>query len=737
MYISRDMIRIVISIIAVFSSLILVGQYGIVDHWESAATVTDDWKYHVGTSAPSANWKEESFNDASWSTGKGGFGYGYSNLTTSVPTTRSLYLRKSFSISDFTKIVGALLVYDYDASMVAYINGYEFRRHNIGSAFNEPAHNDVGDSERKARLAEGKPYNEYVLRDFQVKNRFKNGNNVIAIQIHASSTMPTSLAGFFNFFIGFSDTTKQLDPTPSWFKEPPMYAEFSTLPIIRLTSSRMNDSLKIPGKMEITWNGKGKTQRFDAPPNYYDGHVAVKYRGNSTLEFPKKSIRVETQDSLGNNLNREMFGMPRENDWILYAPYTDKSLLRNYVVYDLARKMLEWAPRTQLVELFHNGYYLGVYIFMEKVKRDKNRVNIHRMKKTDTLGNALSGGYMTKVDWPEAGDPALFTIRHNTDYPLYRKTTFEHVEPEIDSLHPKQKAYIEKFYHDFEASMLKDDFADEKSGYKKFANVESFVDYMFYNEISKDIDSYRFSTYFYKNHIIHDGLMHMGPAWDYNLGFGNVDFGTEEAEKPVNWMFDKGGTRLWWFARLMEDPNFEEMFNCRWKYYRENKGVISKEYQYAVIDKAVAEMAEAADRNHYHWKTLGRYVWPNFFVGETYQQEIDFLKNWISERIDWIDENIPGECQFPVVVEEIPELPTNGVKLFPNPASDQFKVVARKELQSISVFDINGKQVLDFSNLNSNSFQIQTLSLNTGVYFVKTKLLNESGVPVVNKLVIQ
>ena len=107
--------------------------------------------------------------------------------------------------------------------------------------------------------------------------------------------------------------------------------------------------------------------------------MGIKTRGNSTHEFPKKSIRVETRDSAGNNLNLKLFGFPSENDWVLYAPYTDKSFTAElcYVQYCM-ETCWNGHQGTQLVEVMHNGYYLGVYVFMEKIKVDKNRVDIQR-----------------------------------------------------------------------------------------------------------------------------------------------------------------------------------------------------------------------------------------------------------------------------------------------------------------------------------------------------------------------
>ncbi len=726
MYFSWKMLnKFYLFVFTLLASSTVLGQYGKVDHWETAIFASEEWRYHVGTTEPDTNWRERTFDHSAWSVGKGGLGFGYSNLKTVIPTSRSLFLRKTFTISDISKIEAAILLFDYDASFVAYINGYEFRRVNIGKAWDKTRHSEVADLERKAQLVDNGSYEEYILKDFQLNNRIINGDNVLAIQVHGNSTMPIRLAAFFNLLFGMEDDSTQFSPAPSWYSPPPMYAEYSTLPIVRITSPRLNDSLKIPGAMEITWHGKGEKHYFDEAPNHYNGPITIKNRGNSTLEFPKKSMRIETQDSSGENLNMRLLGLPSENDWVLYAPYTDKSLLRNYVMYDIARNMLEWAPRTQLCEVFHNGYYLGVYVFTEKIKRDRNRVNIRELRKKDTTGNFISGGYMTKVDWQYGANPAAFTLSHNTSYQYYSDITFEHVYPEVDSLHPKQKQYIEDFYFKFQENLLSDSYTDLNVGYRQFVSTASFADYMILNELSKDIDSYRYSTYFYKNHVIDDGLIHLGPAWDYNLGFGNVDFGTEGAQFPIKWMYNKEGSRIWWFARLLEDPNFAEILNCRWNYYRSSRGTISKNYQFSLIDDAIAEMGEAVTRNHYHWKTLGRYVWPNNFVGETYQEEIDFLKKWIEERIAWIDINVPGDCNTPVNVNEIKEFEEDGLLVFPNPATSQVQIVSEERMSNLELFDISGQSVFEMELNDEFQVFISADELNTGLYFLQ--ITTETG----------
>ena len=166
--------------------------------------------------------------------------------------------------------------------------------------------------------------------------------------------------------------------------------------------------------------------------------------------------------------------------------------------------------------------------------------------------------------------------------------------------------------------------------------------------------------------------------------------------------------------------------------YYTQEGISVKEEQ-KVIDDAIAEMGEAVTRNHYHWQTLGRYVWPNFFVGDTYEEEIDYLKNWIGERIDWIDINIPGECNMPVTVKEIEPLVAGRIKVFPNPASNQITIAALEQITNLTLVDMNGRTILELNDLRGHSQILSIANLTPGIYFIQADL--ENGSRVVEKVV--
>jgi len=183
-----------------------------------------------------------------------------------------------------------------------------------------------------------------------------------------------------------------------------MYAQdtltTSKLPIIFINTNgqQIPDEERIVVDMGIIYNGVGNINHIDDRFNNYDGKVSIETRGSSSQAYPKKSYSFETQDEDGNNLNVSLIDLPAENDWVLYAPYCDKSLMRNVLTYDLSREFGHYAPRTKFCELVLNNEYIGVYVLIEKIKRDDNRVAISELGATDTVGNNVTGGYIIKRD---------------------------------------------------------------------------------------------------------------------------------------------------------------------------------------------------------------------------------------------------------------------------------------------------------------------------------------------------
>ena len=371
----------------------------------------------------------------------------------------------------------------------------------------------------------------------------------------------------------------------------------------------------------------------------YNGGMGIEIRGSTSQRFPKKSYGFETHDSDNEDLDVSLLGMPEEEDWILYAPFTDKSLVRNKLIYDLSENMDRYASRTRFVEVSVNSFYRGVYVFMEKLKRDDNRIDINKLKDDENSGEDLTGGYILKIDRADDSFSSNFPPNNAS---AGQKINFEYDDPDIDDITDEQKDYIGNYMNDFETALASDEFTDGSTGYVSYIDVPSFIDFFILNELSNNVDGYRLSTWITKDK---NEKLKMGPIWDYNLAFGNADYCSGGATNVWAYKFnercsdDDYLTPFWW-ERLLEDPNFVSQLQERWDFLRLD--VLSKETINSQIDSYTTLLNEAGavENNFNKWQILGQYIPPNNQVGDSHSEEIDILKSWIDDRLLWLDSAI-------------------------------------------------------------------------------------------------
>lgn len=381
--------------------------------------------------------------------------------------------------------------------------------------------------------------------------------------------------------------------------------------------------------------GAGSIPPSLTDPPVWSGQGAVHLRGNSSMNYDKKQYALETRDADGADIDIAPFGLPEEEDWILQGPYSDKTLMRNHLMYHWARAIGRYAPRTHFVELYLEDSggvldaddYRGVYVFMEKVKRDSNRVDVASLSATDSTEPAVSGGYLLKRDWLEGREltTALYQDALVLEYPDYDEITSE------------QWSYLEGYLNDFEASLARED-----GSYTSHADLDSFVDHMLMMELSRNVDAYVLSTWMHKDR---DGLLTMGPIWDFNGSLGNADyFASWEIE---GWHYDNpefpadNPRGFDWYAQMLKDEVYRQRLSERWLQHRSDAW--SDAALIADIDATAMLLEEAAARNFERWPVLGEYVWPNDFGAverTSYAEEVDYLKTWLLARAAWIDQEL-------------------------------------------------------------------------------------------------
>ena len=331
----------------------------------------------------------------------------------------------------------------------------------------------------------------------------------------------------------------------------------------------------------------------------YDGPIGIKLRGNSSLGFNQKKYTIELRDDQGKELDAELFGMPAHSDWVLLAPYNDVSAVRDPLAFQLWRDMGHWAPRTRMVEVTVDGDYRGIYILCEAIKRGKERVNIDKMKKSNTAGRDVTGGYLLRIDTFN-DDDATFTSK----VPgigkgiMSSEVIWSCIYPKKKKLQPEQFAYIQNYIDTVEQVIQSEGFADPVKGYARYIDVPSFVDYFIHTELSLNADGYKRSAYFYKERQNADGTggkLVAGPVWDYNLAYGNCNFAN--ANNLEAWCFEGASNNptpaLW--QRLLQDPAFRTAVKQRYKALR--KGVLSLKSLNAYIDGHARLLAPYLDRH--------------------------------------------------------------------------------------------------------------------------------------------
>jgi subtilisin-like proprotein convertase family protein len=508
----------------------------------------------------------------------------------------------------------------------------------------------------------------------------------------------------------------------------PYEFDSSNLPIVIIDTHEqmIPDDPKISVDLSIIDNGPGIRNFLNDTPSFTH-NTGIEIRGSSSQMFPKKSYGFETWDALNNSIDTTILGMPSESDWILNANYTDKTFCRNVLTYQIWTNLGHYGTRYRFCELIINGTYKGIYVLSEKIKRDKNRVDISKLKPDENSGDAVTGGYIIKIDKSTGSGGAGWTSdypppAHNNGQYIY----FLYEYPKDADITVPQQQYIQNYVATFESALNGELFADTAVGFRKYADEGTFLDYFIVNELSKNVDAYRLSTFMNKDRDSNGGKLKMGPVWDYDIAWHNANYcGGDEL---TGWAYqfpcpDDFWQIPFWWSRLMQDTLFRDHLKCRWLYLRGN--VLSNASLDQYVDSIAGLLNEAQQRNFTVWPILGIYVWPNPFpYAATYVEEIVNLKTWIHQRLNWIDLSLPGTCE----TVGLPRKSLNVTELlvFPIPCKDELNL--RYSLSGNArvyweITDEVGRTLQNKQNVTQNAgiyaSQINTSRLMPGVYLFK------------------
>ncbi|MGL5152319.1 MAG: CotH kinase family protein [Clostridium sp.] len=462
------------------------------------------------------------------------------------------------------------------------------------------------------------------------------------------------IAIFFLSILNYGDNKKVVEEIITTPKE----SEFN-LPIVVINTNgnKIEDDSQIIGDFSL--------KNIE---NEINSKINIKLRGSSSKTYPKKQYGFEFINDNGKEKDIRVLGMSNDSDWILNGPFADKSLIRNYLAYNITGNFMKYSPRVRYCEVFilENGEteitkdsYKGVYLITEKIKRNDQRVDIEksnkRMKETS---------FIVVRDRVKAGD--MFYRNYGSETYLSDNKIVNNYPKEPTEI---QEKYITKTISEFERVLYSERFKSKEEGYINHIDEESFINYYIVNEFFKNTDSGIFSTYFYRDL---GGKIVAGPIWDFNASLGNYELGDIKYNDPTGFYM----AQTPWFSRLLQDPSFVANVNLQYTSLR--KSFLSDEYLLNFIDETIQILGSAIKRNYERWPfqlsnqesyfrthpdilskfngdtvLLNEYMInnPTKFVNteqmaKNYEEEITMLRNFIIKRGEWMDENIRSLYKF-------------------------------------------------------------------------------------------
>jgi NOL1/NOP2/fmu family ribosome biogenesis protein len=382
--------------------------------------------------------------------------------------------------------------------------------------------------------------------------------------------------------------------------------EFTGLPILYVNTS----GVAIDSKEDYV-EGVSSIVGGTNYPSFQDLEMKIKGRGNSTWWqggiWGKKPYQIKFGDKT------EVLNMPKDKKWVLLAELSDKSLIRNKIAREIANiSRFDYVPQAEYSEVFINEQHVGTYLIGQKVEESKNRVNIG-----DT-------GYLIEIDTDANGrietDDVYF--RSSQWSSRYEDGVFNIKEPSLE-YDSEEFNLIKDHVNDFEEALFGNNFKDPDLGYRSFIDLPSFIDWFLVNEISKNQDARSYSSIYF-NYIPGEKIK-MGPVWDFDLAFGNVDY--SNAENPEGFWIKEN----LWFKRMFEDPYFSDLVNTRFNYYENNlSSILSK------VDEFENYLSKSQKKNFEIWDILSKDVWPIPVKYDTHREYVEYLKNWIDTRMLWL-----------------------------------------------------------------------------------------------------
>ena len=371
------------------------------------------------------------------------------------------------------------------------------------------------------------------------------------------------------------------------------------------------------------YDREGELNKLSSQP-VLESKINIRVRGNSSRTFDKVGYLFKFTDDAGMERKLEVMGMEKDSTWVLHGPYLDKTLMRNYMWYNLAGQIMEWAPDVRYCEVFLDHEYQGLYVMAEQISMGEGRIE---MTKYDGKSNISS--YIVCADRESVNDVQY--LDNFTSYALRINGKLEVKYPGASRITPELTEYISRDFSRFEKALYSFDYDTARYGYQNYIDVDSFVDYFIINEVTQNTDAGLYSTYFYKDV---SGKLKMC-VWDFNNCCDNYI----EDQTPMAGFFMQN--RPWYFM-LCKDEAFMEKVITR--YHQLRKGILSEEAVESYIAGVQSYLGPAIERNFEKW---GYSFLPEkdlLYEDErkigSYEAAVEQYETRLVRRMRWMDEHI-------------------------------------------------------------------------------------------------
>lgn len=442
---------------------------------------------------------------------------------------------------------------------------------------------------------------------------------------------------------------------------------------------RITTALPVDNKTD--WRSGNMTiDASSGTPGLYNGPVEIRGRGNSTWNFEKKPYRIK----FPNKTN--FLGMPANaKNWVLLANYADKSLLRNALAFEVSKFIgMPFSCSYRFVDVYLNENFLGNYLLTDQVETGNDRINLSGGTNTET-----SEGFFVEADSFASNET------ETSWFTTSRGMKFTIKDPKDDEITPIQSAAVISYIQEFEDKLFSDNFKEQQNGYKSKTDYTSLVNWYLACEITGNTDSF-WSTYMYKK--INEDKLYFGPLWDFDIAFNNDRRPRSTTNRRMS---DVGSDNRLWIQRLLQDDQFNLAVKQRWN---ELKNAGLKAHLNAMTANLITEINQSQELNFQRWKILDEVVWFELEARHTYQNETNFLSNYIDEHLNWLDKEL------------------NGID-----TRTYYKMENRHSRKAMSAGGIsNGKITVVQKTYNAASIQQwEMINLNNGFFNIRNRAVNK------------